>query len=242
ADSGARALVTDESGWEKLSKIRERLPYLQDIYVTSGAVPAGAKSFWSSIEEASKQFPIVATPADDPAIIIYTSGTTGPPKGALHAHRVLLGHLPNVEMVHDFLPKPDDVMWTPADWAWAGGLLDVLLPRLHHGVPVVARRFDKFDPEEAFALMARTGVRNAFIPPTALRMLRSAPSPRGRHDLKLRTLGSGGESLGAETYDWGRAAFGLVINEFYGQSECNLVLASCALLGVLPAGALGTPV
>src|ERR1700694_6240765 len=133
ADSGARALVTDESGWEKLSKIRERLPYLQDIYVTSDAVHAGAKSFWSSIEPASEQFATGATSADDPAIIIYTSGTTGNPKGALHAHRVLLGHLPNVEMVHDFLPKADDLMWTPADWAWIGGVFCGVVRGWDHG-------------------------------------------------------------------------------------------------------------
>src|SRR5205807_7974787 len=113
---------------------------------------------------------------------------------------------------------------------------------LHHGVPVVARKFEKFDPEEALALLAKTGVRNAFIPPTALRMLRSAPSPKGRHDIRLRTLGSGGESLGAETYAWGREAFGLTINEFYGQTECNLVLSSCAIIGVSKPGAIGKPV
>src|SRR5258707_1948923 len=128
ANSGAKAVVTDESGWEKLSKIRERLPYLQDIYVTSEAVHAGAKSFWSSIETASDQFPTADTSADDPAIIIYTSGTTGNPKGALHAHRVVLGHLPNVAMCHDFLPKPGDLMWTPANWSWIVALFDALLP------------------------------------------------------------------------------------------------------------------
>ncbi len=138
ANSGAKAVVTDESGWEKLSKIRDRLPYLQDIYVASEAVHAGAKSFWSSIEEAAEEFVTVDTSAEDPAIIIYTSGTTGNPKGALHAHRLLLGHLPNVEMVHDFFPKPDDVMWTPADWAWIGGLFDALLPGLYHGERVSA--------------------------------------------------------------------------------------------------------
>jgi acetyl-CoA synthetase len=116
------------------------------------------------------------------------------------------------------------------------------LPSLHFGVPVVSRRFDKFDPEEAFALMARRAVRNAFIPPTALRMLRSAPSPQGRHALALRTVGSGGEALGAETLEWGKAALGLTINEFYGQTECNLVLASSALLGVSRPGAIGKPV
>src|SRR6202163_944069 len=98
ANSGARAIVTDEGGWEKLSKIRDRLPYLQDIYIASEAVHAGAKSFWSSIETASEEFATADTSADDPAIIIYTSGTTGNPTGALHAHRLLLGHLPNVEM------------------------------------------------------------------------------------------------------------------------------------------------
>ena len=134
--------------------------------------------------------------------MVYTSGTTGPPKGALHAHRVLLGHLPGIEFPHEFLPQPGDRFWTPADWAWAGGLLNVLLPGLHYGVPVVAARYEKFDPEEAFALMAKMAVRNAFIPPTALRMLRSAPRPQG--DVRLRSVGSGGEALGAETYEWGR--------------------------------------
>ncbi|MBN8920746.1 MAG: AMP-binding protein, partial [Rhizobiales bacterium] len=150
--------------------------------------------------------------------------------------------LPGIEMPHDFFPQPGDRFWTPADWAWAGGLLDGLLPSLHHGVAVVARKFDKFDPEEAFALMARLSVRNGFIPPTALKMLRSAPSPRGRHALALRSVGSGGESLGAETLEWGRSAFGLTINEFYGQTECNLVLASCAAHGVSRPGAIGKPV
>src|SRR5258707_13242250 len=174
ANSGAKAIVTDESGWEKLAKIRDRLPYLQDIYVTSGAIHAGAKSFWSSIEEASEQFATVDTSADDPAIIIYTSGTTGNPKGALHAHRVLLGHLPNVEMVHDFLPSADDVMWTPADWAWIGGLFDALFPAWYHGVPVVGHRAKKFEPQAAMPLMADHGVRNVFLPPTALKLMRQA--------------------------------------------------------------------
>ena len=115
SDSQAKAIITDEAGWEKLTKIRDRLPYLQDIYITSGAVHAGAKPFWSAIETASEDFANVGTSPDDPALIIYTSGTTGNPKGALHAHRVVLGHLPNVEMCHNFLPRPGDLMWTPAD-------------------------------------------------------------------------------------------------------------------------------
>ncbi|HSP24493.1 MAG TPA: AMP-binding protein, partial [Saliniramus sp.] len=96
--------------------------------------------------------------------------------------------------------------------------------------------------EEALQLMADQGVRNAFIPPTALRMLRTVENPRGRFDVNLRTLGSGGEALGAETFAWGHEALGLTINEFYGQTECNLVLSSCAAIGVARAGAIGKPV
>ncbi len=240
-NSGAVALITNAVGAAKIAEIRGQAPDLKLVLCVDGPAD-GALAFHETIARGSSRFTAEPTSPDDPAMMIYTSGTTGQPKGALHAHRVLLGHLPGVELPHDFFPQSGDLFWTPADWAWAGGLLDVLLPSLHHGVPVVARRFDKFDPEEAFALMARTGVRNAFIPPTALRMLRSAPSPRGRYDVTLRTLGSGGEALGAETYEWGRAAFDLVINEFYGQSECNLVLASCAMLGVSQPGAIGKPV
>ena len=117
-------------------------------------------------------------------MMIYTSGTTGPPKGALEPHRVLLGHLPGVEYVHEFFPQAGDRMWTPADWAWAGGLLNILLPGLYYGVPVVARRFDKFDPEEAFALMARDGGAQRLHPADgvahAARGATSARAPRHR--------------------------------------------------------------
>ncbi len=240
-NSGAKVLITNGFGVEKMAGIAETPPDLKLVISTDGNA-AGAMGFDALLQRASDAFVPEDTSANDPAMMIYTSGTTGPPKGALHAHRVLLGHMPGIELPHDFFPQPGDLFWTPADWAWAGGLLDALLPSLHHGVAVVARRFDKFDPDEAYALMARTGVRNAFIPPTALRMLRSAPNPRGRYGLKLRTIGSGGEALGSETLAWGTEAFGLTINEFYGQTECNLVLASCAMLGISRAGAIGKPV
>jgi acetyl-CoA synthetase len=240
-DSGAKTVITDAHGAAKLAQIRPNVPDVQLVVSIDGA-SEGAESFSDLIAKGSPDFTPVDTLADDPALMIYTSGTTGQPKGALHAHRVLLGHLPGVEMPHDLFPQPGDRFWTPADWAWAGGLLDCLLPSLHHGIPVVARKFDKFDPDEAFALMAREEVRNAFIPPTALRMLRSAPSPLGKHRTRLRSIGSGGEALGAETMDWGRRVFDLTINEFYGQTECNLVLSSCASIGISKAGAIGKPV
>jgi acetyl-CoA synthetase len=194
------------------------------------------------MERASPDFTSVDTSADDPALMIYTSGTTGQPKGALHAHRVLLGHLPGIVFPHGFFPQPGDRMWTPADWAWAGGLLNALLPSLRFGVPVVARKDDKFDPEAAFRLLADLEIRNAFIPPTALRMLRMVERPRARFGFELRSVCSAGEALGAETAGWGREAFGIPIDEAYGQTECNLVIATGSRLGVMKRGATGKPV
>ena len=241
SDSGSKALITDSSGVAKLAEIRDRLPSLSLVLSIDGTSD-GALDWVGELEAASDAFVPADTVADDPAVIIYTSGTTGPPKGALHGQRVLLGHLPGVEMPQELLPQPGDLFWTPADWAWIGGLFDVLLPALHHGVPVLARRIPKFDPEEAFALIAEVGVRNAFMPPTALKLMRHVEQPRERWNYRMRSIGSGGETLGAELLDWGRETFGLTINEFYGQTECNLVLSNCA--GIMPVkpGSLGRPV
>jgi acetyl-CoA synthetase len=238
ADSGARALITNAVGLAKVMAGDAKTGLA--LILSSDGDDGPARDLERAIAEAPPACSPVDTGPDDPALMIYTSGTTGQPKGALHGHRVLLGHLPGVAMPHDGFPQAGDRLWTPADWAWAGGLLNILLPGLHHGVPVVAQPPGRFDPDAAFDLIARMGIRNAFVPPTALRMMRAAGS--GRRDTGLRTLASGGEALGAETLAWGRETLGLTINEFYGQTECNLVLASSAALGVTRPGAIGKPV
>ncbi len=240
-NSGASAVITNAEGAARLHALRERLPALQHVFSIDGAAH-GARDLHAELPTQSDQFTPVDTLADDPAVLIYTSGTTGQPKGALHAHRVLLGHLPGVEISHDFFPQPGDRIWTPADWAWIGGLLDVLMPALHHGVPVVVRRFEKFSAEAAFALLQDYAVRNAFIPPTALKMMRAIPDARQRWKLQMRSIASGGESLGAGLLDWGRATFGLTINEFYGQTECNMLVSSCARLEPARPGHMGRAV
>jgi acetyl-CoA synthetase len=240
-DSGARAVITDLTGAAKLRAIRDRLPGLAIVYTIDGA-DADTVDFHTGISRQSPEFEPVTTLAEDPALIIYTSGTTGPPKGALHAHRVLLGHLPGVELSHDCAPQPGDRFWTPADWAWIGGLFDVLMPAWHHGLPVVSHRFSKFDAEAAFQLIDDLGVRNAFIPPTALKMMRSVANPKDRWRLDMRSIASGGETLGRELLDWGRETFGLTINEFYGQTECNVVVSSCAQIGCTRPGRIGKAV
>lgn len=239
ANSGAKVVITDGAGVAKLDALRDGLPALETVISIDGG---DALDWHRLLERASDGFLPVDTLANDPALIIYTSGTTGPPKGALHSQRVLLGHLPGVEMPQSFFPQPGDLFWTPADWAWIGGLLDVLLPAWHHGVPVLAHRFAKFDPEMALQLLADFQVRNAFLPPTALKIMRTVDRPAERWNMKLRSIGSGGETLGAGMLDWSRETFGVTVNEFYGQTECNLVVSNCAEIMPVKPGSMGRPV
>ena len=236
-DSSTKVVVTNAEGAAKIDSIRSDLPDLVHVLCTSGA-RISQDDFHTLCTAQPDTFTPIDTAADDPAFIIYTSGTTGNPKGALHAHRVLLGHLPGVEMSHDFFPQPGDKIWTPADWAWIGGLLDVLMPALHHGVPVVAHRFAKFDPDKAVQLMRDHSVRNTFLPPTALKMMKSS----GIDKLPLRSVASGGETLGATLIDWGQDTFGVTINEFYGQTECNMIVSSCGAITPAEPGIMGFPV
>jgi len=238
ADSGARAVLCDGGQIDKLMALRPDLPELE-LVISTGAAVEPIQSFDEIIATPAPGFKRVPTDAEDPAVMIYTSGTTGDPKGVLHAHRFLYGHLPCMELSQNWFPQAGDVGWTPADWAWIGGLMDMAMPCLFYGVPLVSHRFAKFDPDAALHLMAAEGVTNAFIPPTALRLMRHAPVPR---DLRLRAVGSGGEALGADLLDWGREALRCPINEFYGQTEANLVVASCDRMMDRVPGAMGLAV
>ncbi|MBB4005514.1 MAG: AMP-binding protein [Aurantimonas endophytica] len=237
--AGARVAVVDAASLVTLRAVTADLPELDQIVGVEAPEP-GLLDFAQLVREGDGAEP-AATRPDDPAMIIFTSGTTGPPKGALHGHRVLIGHLPGMRFHHEGFPVAGDRLWTPSDWAWAGGLLNALLPSLYFGVPVVFSG-GRFDAGEAFELMARQRVRNAFLPATALRMLKAAATPDAIAGLALRTIGSAGETLPRDTFHWAATELGLTVNEFYGQTECNMVLGSSARYGVSRAGAIGKAV
>ena len=244
SNSGAKVIVTDKDNLPKIESIRDKLPELRHVIVTGRSRRGGGAdlAFWPALNRASSRYRNKKTKADDPCLLVYTSGTTGPPKGALHAHRTMIAHMPSMEFYHQFMPQERDLFWSPADWAWIGGLMDNLMPAWFHGIPVLAYRARKFDPEEAFAMMEQHHVRNTFIPPTALKMMRQVPDPRGTYNVKLRSMFTGGETMGADLLHWGYETFGIVISEGYGQTECNLMVGNCpAIMDVFP-GSMGRPV
>lgn len=234
-DCDARAVIADARSVERVAEVAAELGVL--LVDADGTGPG--HDLWSVLRAASAALEPVETTPDTPGLLIYTSGTTGPPKGALHGHRVLLGHLPGFELMYDRYPVEGDRLWTPADWAWIGGLLDALLPAWYHGMPVVAAPRTGFDPEWAVRLMAEERVTAAFLPPTALKLLRQADVDAG--GLHLRSVMSGGEPLGEQMLAWGRERLGVTVNEIFGQTEANLVVGNCATVWDVRPGSMGRP-
>ncbi len=236
-DAGARVVITTA---DELEKVIEAAAGLDVTVVVVGDTADPHHSFWDLIAIASDRFDAVDTYAEDPSFLIYTSGTTGPPKGALHAHRSVFGHLPAFELYYELFPQPGDRIWTPADWAWIGGLMDVLIPAWYFGAPVVTAPRLGFDPEWAADLMATERITSAFLPPTALKMMRAAGI--SRTDLGLRSIFTGGEALGEEVLTWAREHLGTTINEGYGQTEANIVVGNCASIWPVRPGSMGRAV
>jgi len=238
-DSGARAAIVHRSRYDDIRALQPDLPDLMRVIGCNCG--DAADEFWHLLERASDELSIEKTAPDDPACLIYTSGTTGPPKGALIAHRAVIGNFSGFELSQNFFPRSGDVFWTPADWAWTGGLWDALLPALNYGMPIVAFEGGGFDPERVCRLMSDYAVTNAFIPPTALKMLRAVPDLGSRYDLKLRAIMSAGEQVGEELIHWGREALGLTINEMWGQTEFNYIVGNCSAIMEPKPGSMGKP-
>ena len=241
AHAGASVAIVEPSTLPNLWAVKDRLEALRHVIGVGGARETGVQPWEDLLASASRRFAGADTAADDPALIIYTSGTTGAPKGALEAHRLIIGNITGFVHSHDFFPKRGDMFWSPADWAWAGGLFDALLPSWYFGIPILGVR-GRFDAERAYDLLERYGVRNSFLFPTALKlMMKTVPEPRGKYELNLRSIMSAGESVGATVIEWAREQLGVTINEMFGQTEINYVVGNCQAAWPVKPGSIGRP-
>jgi acetyl-CoA synthetase len=240
-NSETKVVICDPASLPNLAPIRDKLRGLAHVIGVAGARESWSEDWDALLAKASDRFAAVATRATDPALLVYTSGTTGPPKGALMPQQCLLGNLPGFIYSHDIFPQQDDLFWSPADWAWTGGLMDALLPTLYFGRPILGFR-GRFDPERALALMAKYRVRNAFLFPTALKMMMKAvPQPRARFDLALRSVMSAGEAVGTTVFAWAQESLGVTINEMFGQTETNYIVGNSHTLWPAKPGSMGRP-
>ncbi|HEY1091951.1 MAG TPA: AMP-binding protein [Burkholderiaceae bacterium] len=247
-DSAAVLAIVDCEVLEALRTARTQCPALKQLVVVGDCAAGAGELQWNAIlPRFDARFTPVVLSADDAAVLIYTSGTTGPPKGALIPQRALIGNLPGFVASQNWFGfdpfdasvKSEAVFWSPADWAWTGGLMDALLPSLYFGRPIVAAP-GRFTPERAFELMERYGVTHSFLFPTALKaMMKAVPAPRERYALKLQGVMSAGEAVGDAVFAWCEEALGLTVNEMFGQTEINYIVGNCARLWPARAGSMG---
>ena len=239
--SGAKVVFVDPQSLPNLAPIRANCDALGHVIGVAGARESFVTPYETLVGNASPRFTPAATRATDPALLVYTSGTTGPPKGALMPQQCLLGNLPGFVHSHDGYPQPGDLFWSPADWAWTGGLMDALLPALCLGQPIVGYR-GRFEPERAFRLIEKYRIRNAFLFPTALKlMMKAFPRPRERFDIDLRSVMSAGEAVGTTVFEWARDALGVTVNEMFGQTEMNYIVGNSHEKWPARPGSMGRP-
>ncbi len=245
-DSQAVVAIGDASTVSALCEVRPQCPALREVLAVNAPV-AGTLDWAQALQASAAEFELVDTAADDPAVLIYTSGTTGNPKGALIPHRALIGNLSGFVCSQNWFGfDPQDasrpsqaVFWSPADWAWTGGLMDALLPTLYFGRPIVAHS-GRFSPAVAFELMQRHRVTHTFLFPTALKaMMKAFPEPRQQFRLDLQAIMSAGEAVGDAVFAYGQQQLGVTINEMFGQTEINYVVGNSSLMYPAKPGSMG---
>jgi acetyl-CoA synthetase len=234
-DAGAKGLLIHAEKIETVRELREDIESLETVFVVGDVDPEpGEVRLNNALDDHSTVFGPVETTPEDTGVILYSSGTTGQPKGIVHGHRILLAHFPGYQIIYNM--DMEGVYYTPADWGWGGGLIDLVTAAMYHGQPLVGSNLGKFVPEEQYELLEEYGVTHGFIPPTALNMLSGTDDEP--YDLDLEIICAGGESLSTAAHEWATER-DIVINEFYGQTEANLLVANCEAVWGSKPGSMG---
>jgi acetyl-CoA synthetase len=253
-DSEALVAIADESAMANLLEVRAQCPQLRHILGVGQAAQQADLDYGQAVSQQSPSFQPYPTRASDPAVLIYTSGTTGNPKGALIPHRALIGNLTGFICSQNWFgfdpvqpdasrpstcPQSQAIFWSPADWAWTGGLMDALLPTLYFGRPIVGFN-GRFSPQVAFELMQRHQVTHTFLFPTALKaMMKAYPQPRRHFKLQLQAIMSAGEAVGDAVFGYCQQELGVTVNEMFGQTEVNYIVGNCAMFYPAKPGSMG---
>tara|TARA_B100000965_G_scaffold160940_1_gene134097 strand:- start:3892 stop:5559 length:1668 start_codon:yes stop_codon:yes gene_type:complete len=238
-DCRVEVLITNKKEWEKIKeKKNNNFPFLKHVILREADENKNEISLLDAYNYKSNFRPNFGS-ANDPALLMYTSGSTGKPKGILHGHRVLASYKPSINLFFNLSMKEENaVYWSPSDWAWVGGLLDMLFPAWMAG-KTIATSEDRFNAEWAYKFIEKHKVTHTFLAPTAIKRMAQIDNPRDKYDLSLKVICTGGEALASETLEWVENKLGVICNEFYGMTEVNHLVGNCSALYPRKAGSMG---
>ncbi len=244
AQADGKVLVTTASAYRrKVAPLRAELPALRHVVLVDdlggGAVPDTHD--WERLLGAVSDAPaLVATSADDPALLHFTSGTTGTPKGALHAHGAILTHYATARLALDL--RPADVFWCTADPGWVTGMSYGIVAPLALGVTSIVDEAE-FDAARWVSILENEGVHVWYTAPTAIRMLMKAgPALFAGHRFPaLRFVASVGEPLNREAVWWGIDTLGLPIHDTWWQTETGGIMVANPVTDDIKPGSMGRP-
>ncbi len=237
----ANALITTEGIYRrKIAAWRKEIPSLKLVLIIGDEAPEGCVALGPAMAEASDQFEVVQTQAEDPALIHFTSGTTGRPKGAVHVHNAVVMHAAAGRYALELTPGTR--YWCTADPGWVTGTSFGIISPLVNRVTMLIDEAD-FDLERWYSILQNEKIEVWYTAPTAIRMMmRAGKEAAAAYDFSaLRFMASVGEPLNPEAVVWGNEVFGRPFHDNWWQTETGgIMIANTQAMDVHP-GSMGKP-
>lgn len=176
-----------------------------------------------------------------PLYLIYTSGSTGPPKGVVHAHQDMLGHVMTARYVLNLTES--SVLWTDGDPGWVTGTVyGAFAPWLCGATSVI--QGDQYSASTWYRTLERHRVSVWYTTPRTLtRLMEAGDDLAARYDFsQLRHVATVGETLAPDQFFWAKKMLKHAPHDTWWMTETGMIcLANFPSMSIKP-GSMGKPV
>jgi acetyl-CoA synthetase len=204
--------------------------------------------FYEMMKGMSDECPPEVMDAEDPFFILYTSGSTGKPKGIVHTcGGYMVGTYYTSKYIFDI--KDNDIYWCTADTGWITGHSYIVYGPLAVGATVFITELtpDYPDAGSYWSLIEEQKITIFYTAPTAIRMfMKMGESWPGKYNLdSLRIIGSVGEPLNPEAFEWYYRVIGKMrcpILDTWWQTETGMHMITTMIGEPMRPGFAGRPI
>jgi acetyl-CoA synthetase len=223
---------------------QEAMKGVEHVFLTGGPL-TGLFSGEVLVNELVDRMPALCSTrwvsGDTPLYLLYTSGSTGPPKGVVHAHHDMVGHLATSRSVLNL--RGDTVYWTDSEPSWVTGTVyGIFGPWLCGATNVV--QGDPFSASNWYRTLEKHRISVWYTRPQSLRRLMEAGEDLvSRYDFShLKHIAAVGEALLPEIVYWARKNLRLTPHDTWWMTETGMIcIANFPWMDIKP-GAIGRPV